>query len=223
MGEVLINLLPVIVGAALVPLYPIVVLLLLQSEGGLRKAVAFVAGGVGVRLAQGLLFGAILGAAADEHTEDETQLIVSTLLLVVSVLLLVTAYRYWRKEGDPDAPPPQWMASLGGLSAVKAVGAGALYVVIAFKQWVFTLSALSIIFEGYLGNAANITLYLVYLLATQILVLPILLAYAVAPQRAAGPLQAAHGWLARNNRVIVMIVSLIFGVWFMYKSISGLL
>jgi hypothetical protein len=34
MGNVLLGLLPVIVGAAFVPLYPIIVLLLLQSAGG---------------------------------------------------------------------------------------------------------------------------------------------------------------------------------------------
>ena len=63
MSDVLPELLPVIVGAAAVPLYPIIVLLLLQSEKGLGKAVAFVSGGVAMRLAQGVLFGIVLGAA----------------------------------------------------------------------------------------------------------------------------------------------------------------
>jgi hypothetical protein len=49
------------VGATAVPFYPIVVLVLLQGQGGLVKALAFVAGNIAVRLAQGVFFGLIFG------------------------------------------------------------------------------------------------------------------------------------------------------------------
>jgi hypothetical protein len=44
MGGVIVELLPLILGAALVPLYSIAVLLLLESKNGLLKAGAFVSG-----------------------------------------------------------------------------------------------------------------------------------------------------------------------------------
>lgn len=223
MGDVLVYLLPVIVGAAVVPLYPIIVLLLLQSRGGLSKAVAFISGGLAMRLAQGAFFGLFLSEAMDANSEDGQALITSTLLLVVGVLLLVTAVKKWRKQEDPDDPPPQWMATISNLSTLRALGAGALFVTIAFKQWVFTLSAISIITEAELGQATGVGLYLFYTLTTQTLVLPPVLAYALAPERSAKPLQAAQGWLERNNRVIVITVSLIFGLWFSYKGITGLI
>jgi hypothetical protein len=115
------------------------------------------------------------------------------------------------------------MTGISSLTGVRAIGAGAIFVAIAVKQWVFTLSAISIITEAELGGSAGASLYLFYILTTQILVLPPILFYAVAPQRAAKPLQAAQGWLERNNRVIVMTVSFIFGLWFSYKGITGLL
>lgn len=223
MGDIFLELLPVILGAAVVPLYPIIVLLLLQSEGGLGKAVGFVSGGVAMRLAQGVLFGLILGAAMAVNGEDGQQLIASTLLLVVGILLLVAGFKKWRKEEDPDDPPPKWMTSISGLSGLRAVGAGALFVTIAVKQWVFTLSAISIIGEAGVERPLSIGLYLFYILLTQILVIPPILFYALAPERAARPLQAAQGWLERNNRVIVMTVSFFFGLWFSYKGITGLL
>ena len=74
------------------------------------------------------------------------------------------------------------MTAIGGLSAVRAVGAGALFVTVAIKQWVFTLSAIGVISEAELGGAANIGLYLFYVLATQTFVLTPILACAVAPQ-----------------------------------------
>lgn len=222
MSEVIGGLLPLMVGAALVPLYPIVVLLLLQSQGGLLKAVAFVAGSLTVRLTQGVLFGLVFEAAAEAHPEDGLGLIVATLLLVVGLLLLVTAFKKWRKQADPDDPPPKWMAALGGLSALKAIGAGAVYVLVAVKQWVFTLSAIGVIGQAELVGAAGAGMYLLFVLATQILVLPPILAFAVAPRHATKPLQSAQAFLERHNRTIVVVVSLVFGIWFLFKGISGL-
>jgi hypothetical protein len=223
MGDVIADLLPLIVGATVVPFYPIVVLVLLQGEGGLVKALAFVAGNIAVRLAQGVLFGLIFGVALAATSEDGQRLGVSTLLLIVGILLLITAVKKWQKEEDPDAPPPQWMTAISDLSAAKAVGAGTLFVTIAVKQWVFTLSAIGVISEAGLGEAANIGLYLFYVLATQTLVLAPIFVYAVAPRQASRPLKAAQTWLERQNRAIVIAVSLVFGVWFLYKGVSGLI
>ena len=69
----------------------------------------------------------------------------------------------------------------------------------------------------------GIGVYLFYVLLTQMLVLPPILLFALAPERAAKPLQAAQGWLDRHNRVIVISVSFIFGLWFSYSGITGLL
>jgi cadmium resistance protein CadD (predicted permease) len=115
------------------------------------------------------------------------------------------------------------MTAISDLSAAKAVGAGLLFVSIAVKQWVFTLSAIGVISEAGLGEAANIGLYLFYVLATQTLVLTPVLMYAVAPRQTARPLKAAQTWLERYNRAIVIAVSLVLGVWFLYKGMGGLI
>jgi hypothetical protein len=222
MGSVIASLLPLIIGAAVVPIWIIIVLFLIQSEGGLLKAAAFAAGGIGVRLLQGVLFGYIFGASKEASSESGSTLIVSTLLLVVGILMLITAFKQWRKEDDPDAPPPKWMATISGLSAVKALGTGALFVAIAAKQWVFTLSAIGMIGQAQMSQAANITAFLVYVLAAQSLVLAPIIIYAVAPTRSAKTLAAAQGWLGRHNRAIVIAISLIFGLLFLFKGITGL-
>jgi hypothetical protein len=85
-----------IVSATAVPFYPIVVLVLLQGQGGLVKALAFVAGNIAVRLAQGVLFGIIFGVALAANSEYGQRLGVSTLLLIVGILLLITAVKKWQ-------------------------------------------------------------------------------------------------------------------------------
>jgi hypothetical protein len=223
MDDVIFELFPLIFAAAVVPMYSIVVLTLLQSQGGLLKAIAFVTGGVSARLVQGILFDLVIGAACQENAEPGPKLIVSTLLLMVGILLLITAFKQWRKQDDPDAPTPQWMSAVRGLSAVKAVSAGALFPVIAVKQWVFTLSAIAVIGEAGLGRAASAGAYLFFVLATQMLVLVPILACAIAPLRTSQPLEAAQAWLERYNRAIVVVMSLIIGAWFLFKGITGLI
>jgi hypothetical protein len=137
--------------------------------------------------------------------------------------LLVAAAKKWRKQPDPDDPPPQWMAALAGMPPLKAFGAGAGVITIDVKQLVFTLAAIDVIAGAELGGAASAGLYLFFALATQTLVLLPILAFAVAPQQAAKPLRAVQGWLERNNRPIMIGVSLVFGLWFFYKGVTGLI
>lgn len=225
MNNLWIELIPLILGATLAPIYPIIVLLLLQSERGLSKAAVFVAGAVAARLVQGVIFGLVFVPAVDAESAAGLTIIGPTLLTLVGILLLVMGVKKWRKGGsDEDGQePPAWMSALTGMSTLKAAGSGALLILLAVKQWVFTLSAISVIEEAQPGVPAGIALYLFYTLATQLLVLPPLLAFAVAPDKSAAPLRAAQGWLQRHNRVIVMVVSLVFGVFFLYRGITGLL
>jgi hypothetical protein len=222
MGAVLIELLPLTVAAALLPIWIIMTLFLLRGEGGLRKASAFIAGAVGVRLLQGVLFGLVLGSD-ETGGNDRASAIKATLLLVVGILMLIAAYKKWRKEEDPDGPPPKWMSTLGGLSAVKALGMGALLMTVAIKQWVFTLSALAIIDEGQVGLSAGLLLFLLFVAGAQSLTVTPILVAALAPAQAGRLLDGAQGWLERNSRVITIAVSLVFGIWFFWKGVTGLI
>ena len=223
MDAVIVYLLPLIVGAALLPAWIIIALFLLRGEGGVRKALAFAAGALLVRLVQGVLFGYVFGTAADTYGESGSNLITSTLLLVVGIVMLISAVKKWRKDADPDAPPPKWMATLSGLSALKAFGVGALLMAVSIKQWFFTLSAIAVIEQAQLSRAANMLTYLFFVLAAQSLVLAPILVSAVAPVQSTKLLDAIQGWLERNNRAIVIAASSIFGVWFLWKGIAGLI
>jgi hypothetical protein len=115
------------------------------------------------------------------------------------------------------------MIAISEFSALKAACAGALIPIIAVKQWVFTLSAIGVIGEARLSGEASVSAYVLFVFATQALVLGTILAYAVAPQRTAGPLQAIRAWLERKNRAIAIVMSLVFGAWFLFKGITGLI
>ncbi len=223
MGAVVAELIPLMIAAAIVPAWIIIVLLMLTNKNGVLKAAAFVLGTVLARLAQGALFGYVLQREAAADGAVGAGAIKAVLLLLVGLVLLILAYKKWTKEEDPDAPPPKWMSGLGAMSPLKALGFGVLLMIVGFKQWVFTLSALGTISAAQLSQGESIIVFLIYLLgALSLLLIPILFS-AIAPQPAAKTLSSARAWLERNNRPVTVTVSLLFGVYFVAQGLTGLL
>jgi hypothetical protein len=109
------------------------------------------------------------------------------------------------------------------MSAIKALGLGIVLPLVAPKLWVFTLGAISVIDEANLGRTSSIIAYLLYMISAQLLITLPVLAYLVAPAWAASSLGAAREWLEKHNRVIVIVVSLIFGLLFLWQGVTGLM
>ena len=225
METLLVSLLPYIIGSAVVPLQIIFCLLFLKSDRqGLFKAIAYFAGMTIARLLQGLIFGLVLTEAATSAEESsDKNLVISTLLLVLGILLLIAAYKKWRGHDDSDDPPPKWLTTLDNSTPLKAFGIGVGLPLIAPKLWVFTLSALATIAAAQLGQASSAIAFLLFiLLAQSLLLLPILIRIFL-PQKSKSLLDRISAWLTKNNRSIVMVVSLVFGLLFLKSGITGLL
>ncbi|PSB12459.1 hypothetical protein C7B61_12820 [filamentous cyanobacterium CCP1] len=222
METVLISLLPYIIGSAVVPLQIIIGLLLLNSPNqGLFKAVAYVAGMTITRLLQGLMFGLVLSGSSTLTENSGKNPIISTLLLVLGILLLITAYKKWRREDDPDDSPPKGLTMIDRLTPLRAFGFGLGLPLIAAKLWVFTLSALATIAAAQLGQLSSAIVYLLFiLLAESLLLLPIL-ARILIPERSKYLLTELSAWLTQNNRPITIVVSLVFGLFFLHSGVTG--
>ncbi|OQY99918.1 MAG: hypothetical protein B6D41_00495 [Chloroflexi bacterium UTCFX4] len=223
MSSVLLELIPLMVVAALEPFAIIVFLMLMRSASRVLNGASFVGGMIVVRLTQGILFGILFSASAEAQTEDGSKSIVHILLVVIGIILLISAYKKWQKEEDPDAPPPKWMAMFGSLSALKAFGFGIVFMLVVIKQWVFTLGALSIINQAHLSSPDNAIAYLIFILGAQSLLIAKVIASAAAPAQSSRFFQTAGQWMERNNRPIMIGVSLVFGVYLSFKGITGLL
>jgi hypothetical protein len=224
MGELFISLLPFIIGAAIVPLQIIINLLLLKSPNrGLLKSIAFVSGMMVTRLFQGLAFGLILSGAAEAEGGSNKSAIRSTLLLVLGILLLIAAYKKWSREPDPDDSPPKWLIAIDNSTPIRAFEFGLGLPLIAAKLWVFTLSALTTIAAAQLGQPTSAIAYLFFIVLTQSFVLlPILIRIVIA-ERSKRLLTRLSDWLTQNERPIAIGVSTVFGSYFLYSGITGLL
>jgi hypothetical protein len=223
-SEVIVSLLPFIVGSAIVPLQIIIVVLLLTGESrGPLKAIAFVLGMTLARLAQGFLFQLILTGGSGDPADANAGLgwIKSTVLLLLGIFLLITAYKQWAREPDPDAPPPKWMTMIDGITPLRACFFGAGMILIAIKLWVFTLGALTVIDEAQLGQSGSTTAFILYVLLAQSILISAILIRLLLPGQATRLLESFSTWLEKYNRQIVMVVSLVFGLLFLYQGMMG--
>ena len=212
-------LLPLIVGSALVPVQLLITILLIANSR--RAALAWVAGTTTVRLAQGALFGLVLGAGDVATDDGGPGPIASTLLLVVAVLFLATAVKHLIGDHDPDAPPPRWMVAIDGWSPARSYLYGAGAMIVGVKFWVFTLSAIAVIGDADLGRPdATITFVVFVVLASSAQLALIALAFAI-PRRADALLGRASAWLTTHNGTLVVVVGFVFGTWFLVKALDG--
>lgn len=123
MLEVWVNLAPLIIASAALPLQTIITLRLVNSS--LAAAFAWVAGMTAVRLVQGFLFGFALSRIEERSGYDSPRFVLGGLLLVLAVLLYLKALREMLGADEEDAPSPKWLAKVGSMPPLAAFGAGA--------------------------------------------------------------------------------------------------
>jgi len=96
-------------------------------------------------------------------------------------------------------------------------------VLISGKFWVFTLSAIGVIEEAQLGQPSSTITFLLFVLLAQSLLLLAILIRVIVPKQSKAILETSSAWLTRYNRPIVLVVSLVFGLLFLFQGASGLL
>lgn len=212
---------PLIAGGALVPIQLIITILLLRSGGGPKVAAAFVAGMTSLRLVQGVVFG-LLFAAGDTGGAEATGPgpVVSGVLLALAVVLYATAAKQVFAHEDPDAPP-KWITMTESMSAGKAFLLGAGSLAIGAKFWVFTLGAIGAIGDADLNRTSAVITFIAFAVATVSAHLIVLAVAVMLPKQSASALDATASWLKGHNRIIVIVLGLVFGTWFLLKGLHG--
>jgi hypothetical protein len=170
------------------------------------------------------VFGLILGTSAAAGSAPATGPGAGTslLLLVVAILFLLTAAKSALKQPDEDAPPPRWMALIESVTPARAFGLGAGLMLIGVKFWVFTLSAIAAIGEAGVGQGEAIAVFLVFVLLAESTHLVFVGLTFAMPGRSAAMLAAIGAFMTRHNRVLMIVLGLVFGCWFLLKALRGL-
>ncbi len=220
MLEVWVNLAPLILASAVLPLQTILTLRLARSSTA--AACGWVAGMTAMRLIQGFLFEFVLSLSAKDNESGSPRLILGSILLVLALLLYVKAMRSAFGAEDEDAPPPGWLTKAGSMSPLAAFGAGAGFMSLSAKFLVFTLGAISTIGEAQLSVTHSVLIFVLFVLLAAIAPLAILALSASSSTRSTAILDGFGAWLQRNSRGIAILFGFLFGTWFLLKALKQL-
>jgi MYXO-CTERM domain-containing protein len=222
MGQALGDLLPLAVAVAIFPVPIIAVVLVLGSDRGTAKGLAFVlAWYVGLTAVGGIAL--VLGGVADASDEGEPGTWVNVLLLGLGLLLLVAAVRQWRRRpsGGEETPTPGWMHTIDEFTIAKAGGAGFTLSALNPKNLLLTVAAAAEIAEVGLPAVRQVAALLGFVLVASAGVLtPLVLALALG-DRSQELLEGLRGWMARYNTVIMGLLFLLIGAKLIGDAVSG--
>jgi threonine/homoserine/homoserine lactone efflux protein len=222
-GQAIGNVLPLAVAVAIFPVPIIAVVLLLGSDRGLAKGLAFVvawsAGLAGVGA-----IALVLGGVVDASDGGKPATWVSVLLLGLGVLLVALALNQWRgrPRAGEEAPMPGWMQALDTFTTAKAAGTGFALSALNPKNTLLTLAAAAEIAEEGLSAGQQITVLLGFVIVASAGVLtPVLISLALG-ERSEDILGELRSWLARNNSVIMAVLFVLIGAKLIGDAIAGL-
>ena len=136
-------------GITLEPFPLIAFLLILSSEKGTRKGLAFILGWLACLVVViGIVAVATGGTPPHPHTAPSTAALVVKAVLGIGLILV--AVRQQRRRGHPRKQPT-WMARLDGLSPWAAAGLG-----VFLQPWTLVAAGAATVVQAKLSGAADI-------------------------------------------------------------------
>jgi threonine/homoserine/homoserine lactone efflux protein len=186
--------------------------LILGSERGTIKGLAFVLGWLACLVA--VIAAVVLATGgnppADNTVPSDAALAVK---LAAGLVLILLAWHQWRRMGRPRQPPG-WMARLDRLSLWAAAGLAAF-----LQPWTLVAAGAATIVDAKLSTAGDyLTLVFYCLLATATYLY--LELYAVfSPAAASSRLQQLRSWLDTHMDQVIIALFLLLGFWLAGKSI----
>jgi threonine/homoserine/homoserine lactone efflux protein len=227
MGELLVNIAPLALGAAVNPgMTAAVLALLLSDTQPLERSIAYLLGAVftcAVTGAAGLLVGSAVGPVRRTGVSPRWE---PLLFLCIGLLLLVVAAWYMWRQRTPAPKPsmaaPRWLRGAKEHSRAFAFLMGAGLMLSNLKSLMLYVLALRYIVEAQLGWIQSALVAAVFV-ATMLLGIEVAIAiYAADRQKAARVLADVRQWLSANAHLLMTAVCLILGVYFMARGIAGL-
>ena len=198
------------------------VILLLLSDRGWRNGLGYTLGYISGYSLIGVSV-VLLGYKAAEKSINKPSLFLPILLLALGTLLLLLAYRNWRKPVSEKQGEPRFFSIVDKITPPKAFGFGAMVTVINFKNLALFLTSLSVVVLSNLYIAEKIIITLLVVLVFCLSVIVPVVIYLGFPKQAKDVLNSIKQFLNRHSRPIGIWAPFVFGIILFIKGITELL
>ncbi len=193
-------------------------ILVLASEGGVRKGAAFIFGWL---LSLAAVVALTVVATGNNPPKPNTQpsLAALALKILIGLVLVVIGLRRRARLGRPKKPksPPKWQTGIDNMSPWVVIGLGPLT-----QPWGLVAAGVATIMEAKLSSwESYIGLLLFCLVATGVyLVMEIYAGFRA--ERAKVIMDGVRTWIDTHTDQVIIILSLGLGFWLVGKSIYQL-
>ena len=199
-------------GITLEPFPLIAFLLILSSEKGTRKGLAFVLGWLACLVA--VIAGVVLLTGGNPPASASApSTAVLAIKLALGVVLILYAFRQWRRMGRPRKTPA-WMGRLDQLSALTAAGLAAF-----LQPWTLVAAGAATVSQAKLSNAAEYLVLVLFCLLATSSFLYLELAATFRPAAAEKRMKTLRNWLDTHQDQVIIVICLLLGFWLAGKSI----
>lgn len=223
MGQTIGDILPLAVGIAISPIPIIAAILMLLSPKARVTSVGFLGGWVlGIAVAATVF--TLLSSVLPEGDEDASKPVTAVMQLLLGAGLLFLALRQWRSRPAPgeEPPLPKWMAGIDAMTAGRAFGLGFLLAAVNPKNLLLGAAAGLAVGSAGLDLGSVVVVLLVFTVIAAASVAVPVIAYLVASDRMAAPLERLRGWLVHNNATVMAVLLLVIGTVLIGKGIGNL-
>jgi hypothetical protein len=223
MGKAISEVIPFAVVAAISPMAIVAIILVLFSARARVNSILFTVGWVvGLAVVSTVIY--LLADAGDVSSGGSASDTSYWIKLVVGVLLVLFAFREWRKRpaAGEEVAQPKWLSAIDTLTPVKAFGLALLLAAANPKNLAVTLAAgASLAQAGVSGGEAAVGLVVFVVIASLSIIVPVA-SYYFGGERAAGMLDGWRTKLSRNNAAVMAAVLLVIGAVLFSQGLRGL-
>jgi threonine/homoserine/homoserine lactone efflux protein len=211
----ILNLILIGVVISLEPIPLTAFILVLASKGGVRKGAAFVFGWL-ASLAVVIALTVLVTGNNPPKTNTAPSLAALAAKLLIGAVLVVIAWRRWRKLGQPKPPKktPKWQTGIDNMSPWFAMALAPLT-----QPWGLVAAGVAVIVEAKLSSWQDyLALFLFCVIATaSYLAMEIYAGFR--PAQAQAFLGTTRTWIDTHTDQVIIIVSLVLGFWLVGDSI----
>ena len=190
-------------------------ILILLAKGGTRKGAAFIFGWL-LSLAVVVALTVLVTGNKPPKPNTAPSLAAEAVKIAIGVALVLIAVRQRRRMGKPKPPkkPPKWQTGLDNMSPWFAMGLAPLT-----QPWGLVAAGVAVIVEAKLASwESGVALFLFCVLATATYIAMELYA-GFRPERAQAFLGSIRTWIDAHTDQVIIVVSLVLGLWLVGKSI----
>jgi len=189
--------------------------LVLASERGTRKAAFFIAGWI---LSLAVVIALTLAATGNNPPASSTAPSVAALAvrIAIGVALLVIALHRRRIMGRPKKPkdPPKWQTGVDSMSPWFAFVLAPLV-----QPWGLIAAGVAVIVDAKLDSWQSALAFVYYLLLSVGTYLAVEFYALARPQRTQELISSVRAWIADHTDQVIIILSLVLGVWLVVDSV----